>query len=96
MLVYISCNDIETAKEAAHFAIEKGNAPIVPQMLTGSEAKRTLAVELGLVHLEECEEVWVFFEEGVSKAMATEIERAKKNDIKIRYFEANKLSEYLA
>ena len=47
--------------------------------------ERELAVFMDMVLLGRCEEVWVFGSH-ISDGMAAEIEKAKRKQIRIRYF----------
>ncbi len=100
MLVYISCSNAELAKEAAMWAIEENHSPIVPQLscpkIGCNEAKRTIASQLGLMHLEDCDELWVFFDEGLSLGMKAEIQRAELRKIPIRYFMQDAIKKTMA
>lgn len=59
---------------------------LLPQFMDEGE-ERELAMFMDLVFLGKCEEVWVFGSEvRLSEGMKTEIGRAERRDMKIRYF----------
>ena len=100
MLAYVSCSNAELAKEAAMWAIDQNHSPIVPQLscpeIGCNEVKRIIAARLGLMHLEDCDELWVFLDEGLSLGMEAEIQRAELRKIPIRYFMQDTIKEKMA
>lgn len=100
MLIYISTSNAELAKKAAMWAIEEKHSPIVPQLecpgICSQEAKRGVATRLGLMHLDDCDELWVFLDEGLTLGMKTEIERAELKEIPIRYFKQNTVADAMS
>ena len=85
-LVYI-CSD--RARRYSRFAVDSKAIPIAPQLLfpqfMDESTERELAVFMDMVLLGRCEEVWVFGSH-ISDGMAAEIEKAKRKQIRIRYF----------
>ena len=49
------------------------------------QTERDLAMFMNMVYLGRCEELWVFGEK-ITDGMAAEIAKAKKRNMKIRYF----------
>lgn len=49
------------------------------------QTERELAMFMDMVLLGRCEQIWVFGNQ-ISNGMAAEIEKAKQNNMKIRYF----------
>ena len=96
MLIYICSpfsgdikKNTEKAKEYCRFAVENGNVPIAPHLLfpqfIDEESERELALQMDLLLLERCDEIWIFGEE-VTSGMRAEIAYAKNKEIKARYF----------
>ena len=80
--------NIENAKRYSHFAVRKNVVPITPHLMFTqylTEKERELALTLDLEIISRVDELWVF-SDTISQGMATEINFAKKNKIKIRYF----------
>lgn len=81
--------NVENARRCCRFAVDAGAIPLAPHLLLPqflSEAtERELATRMGLVLLGKCEEIWVFGSR-ITNGMAVEIAKAKRWDMKIRYF----------
>lgn len=83
--------NITRANYFSRFAYEKGCIPIAPhtifpQFLNDEDPKeRKAGMEMGLALLDRCEEVWVFGPH-ISDGMRAEIERARKENKRTRYF----------
>lgn len=83
--------NIEKARRYCAFAVKQGYIPYAshlffPQFMRDDDpAQRELGLFMGMVYLDGCRECWVFGD-TISKGMATEIERAKKRGIILRYF----------
>jgi len=87
--------DIETntmrAKRYARFAVIENAVPIIPHLMYPQFLKednpdeRRLGIEMGLILMSKCEEVWVFGNR-ISSGMGIEIRKAKKWNKKIRFF----------
>ncbi|WP_350342364.1 DUF4406 domain-containing protein [Proteinivorax tanatarense] len=81
----------ERAKRYGRFAVSKKRIPIIPHLMypqflyEDDPGQRKLGIEMGLVLLTKCWEVWVFGDQ-ISEGMAVEIDKAKKHNIPIRYF----------
>jgi hypothetical protein len=95
-LVYICspyAGDVEKntfrARAFSRFAVEKNCIPVAPHLLfpqfIDEETERWLGLKMGIVLMGKCEQVWVFGE-AVSEGMAAEIEKAEKQQKRIRYF----------
>jgi hypothetical protein len=95
-LVYICspyAGDVEKntfrARAFSRFAVEKNCIPVAPHLLfpqfIDEETERWLGLKMGIVLMGKCEQVWVFGE-VVSEGMAAEIEKAEKQQKRIRYF----------
>lgn len=95
-LVYICSpysGDVEgntkKARQYSRFAVDHGAIPLAghllfPQFLSET-TERELALFMDMVLMGRCEEVWAFGEKHTS-GMAAEIAKAKKRNMKIRYF----------
>ncbi len=81
--------NIERAKKYSRFAVDQKAIPLAPHLLfpqfMDEDTERELAVFMDMVLLGRCKEVWVFGSH-ISEGMAAEIEKAKRKQIKIRYF----------
>ena len=79
----------EKARRYCRFAVDQGAIPLAAHMLLPqfmSETKeRDLALFMDMVLMGKCEQVWVFGEK-ISSGMAAEIAKAKKRNMRIRYF----------
>ena len=49
------------------------------------QEERIIGMNMGLIWLKECDEIWVFCQNGISSGMKAEIEYAEKIKIPIRY-----------
>ena len=96
MIVYICSQysgdtktNTEKAKDYCRFVVENGNVPIAPHLLfpqfIDEESERELALQMDLLLLERCDEIWVFGDE-LSSGMKAEIAYAKNKEINARYF----------
>ena len=78
------------AKRYGRYAVAKKAVPIVPHLMytqfldEDNHDERALGLEMGLILLSKCQEIWVFGSR-ISKGMEIEIERAKEMRIPIRY-----------
>lgn len=81
--------NMDKAKKYSRFAVDQKAIPLAPHLLfpqfMDEETERELAVFMDMVLLGRCKEVWVFGSH-ISDGMAAEIEKAKRKQIKIRYF----------
>lgn len=81
--------NIKNARKYSRFAVDKHCIPIAPHLLfpqfMSEETERDLALFMGIVLLTKCSELWAFGD-YISSGMATEIAKAKKKGIPIRYF----------
>lgn len=81
--------NIKKAREYSRFAVAQGAIPLAPHLLLpqfmSEQTERELAMFMDMVLLGRCEEIWVFGKQ-ISNGMAAEIEKAKQNNMKIRYF----------
>ena len=100
-LVYICSpysGDIETntlaARRYSRFAADRGYIPIAPHLLftqfldDSLPAERELGLFFGNVLMSKCAEVWVFGT-YISCGMEAEIDRARRRNYRIRYFNTN-------
>jgi hypothetical protein len=81
--------NIKKAREYSRFAVDQGAIPLAPHLLLpqfmSEQTEREQAMFMDMVLLGRCEEIWVFGKQ-ISNGMAAEIEKAKQNNMKIRYF----------
>lgn len=81
--------NIDKAKKYSRFAVDQKAIPLAPHLLfpqfMDENTERELAVFMDMVLLGRCKEVWVFGSH-ISDGMAAEIEKAKRKQIRIRYF----------
>lgn len=77
------------ARKYSRFAVDRGAIPIAPHLLLpqymNEQTERDLAMQMDMVFLAHCLEIWVFGS-TVSKGMEAEIARARQKGMKIRYF----------
>ena len=96
MTVYICSpysGDIKTntakTREYCRFAVDEGQVPVAPHLMfpqfMDEEKERELALQMDLVLLEKCDELWVFGK-TMTSGMRAEIAYAKNKKLKIRYF----------
>lgn len=82
------------AREYCRFAVEQNCIPIAPHLFfpqfmdDENPQERELAMFMNMVLLSKCKELWVFGE-TVSQGMGVEIDKAKKRNQPIRYFDSN-------
>lgn len=80
------------AKRYGRFAVTKKVVPIIPHLMyprflnEDSPDERAMGLEMGLVLLSNCHEIWVFGNR-ISRGMEIEIEKAKEIKIPIRYYD---------
>ena len=81
--------NIERTKKYSRYAVDSKAIPIAPHLLfpqfMDDDAERELALFMDMVMLGKCEELWVFGE-LVTEGMSAEIAKAKRKNMKIRYF----------
>ncbi len=86
-----TAGNTEKARRYCAFAANAGYIPYAPHlffpqfMSDDIPDQRELGLFMGQVFLDGCREIWVFGDR-VSAGMEREIARAKKRNIKIRYF----------
>ena len=91
-------HNIHTAQVASLYAVMEGAIPYTPhlyfpQFLDDDDQDcRELGQLLGMLWLEECDELWVIGRR-ISDGMKKEIEMAKKLDIPIRYYVSKRTCE---
>ena len=84
-------DNIQTARAASLYAVMEGVIPYTPhlyfpQFLDDDEPEcRELGQLLGLMWLQECDELWVIGKR-ISEGMNQEIQMAKKLDIPVRHY----------
>lgn len=80
------------AKRYGRYAMNKQAAPIIPHLMytqflnENNYEERTLGLNMGLVLLSICQELWVFGSR-ISRGMEIEIEEAKNRNIPIKYYD---------
>ncbi|MGO1368535.1 DUF7768 domain-containing protein [Senegalia sp. (in: firmicutes)] len=78
------------AKRYGRYATSKRQVPIIPHLMyprflnEDVHEERQLGLEMGLILLSKCQELWVFGSR-ISTGMSIEIEKAKEMKIPIRY-----------
>jgi hypothetical protein len=83
--------NIIRARRYGRFAVVQKAIPIIPHLMypqfleEDDPEERQLGIEMGLVLLSKCHELWVFGNR-ISSGMSVEIAKAKKWNIPIRYF----------
>lgn len=86
--------NIQRAKRYGRFAVTEKAIPIIPHLMypqflyEDDPDERRLGIEMGLVLLTKCQELWAFGDR-ISKGMAIEIAKAKRCNIPIRQFTIN-------
>lgn len=79
----------EKARRYCRFAVESGAIPVAPHLFfpqfMKEETERELAMQMDMVLLAHCRQVWVFGS-FLSEGMGAEIAQAKRKKMKIRYF----------
>lgn len=82
-------SNIDRARRYSRFAVDTKAIPLAPHLLfpqfMDESTERELAIFMDMVLLGRCEQVWVFGSH-ISDGMAAEIEKAKRKQIRIRYF----------
>ena len=79
------------ARGFGRFAVTEKAVPIIPHLMypqfleEDDPEERQLGIDMGLVLLSKCHELWVFGNR-ISSGMSVEIARAKRWNIPIRYF----------
>ena len=86
--------NVKAAQRYNRFAVDTGYLPIAPHLLfpqfmdDGNPKERELAMFFGNVLMSKCDELWVFGD-LISSGMAAEIDRAKRKNYAIRYFNSD-------
>ena len=81
----------ENARKYSRFAVDCHYLPITPHiyftqfMNDNIPEERDIAIFMNWVLISKCEQLWVFGD-NISTGMKTEIDRAKRKHMKIRYF----------
>lgn len=79
----------ENAQKYSRFAVDRHCIPVTPHLLfpqfMNEETERDLALFMGIVLLTKCAEIWVFGD-NISSGMESEIAKAQRKGIPIRYF----------
>lgn len=81
----------ENARKYSRFAVDCHYLPITPHiyftqfMNDNIPEERDIAIFMNWVLMSKCEQLWVF-DDNISTGMKTEIDRAKRKHMKIRYF----------
>lgn len=81
--------NIQNARRYCRYVVDSGGIPLASHLLLpqfmSEETERELALFMGMILMDRCEEVWVFGH-LISAGMQKEIARAQKRSMKIRYF----------
>ena len=83
--------NMQKARGFSRFALERGAIPIAPHLLfpqfmdEHAEDERALALQMGLVLLDKCRELW-YFGSIISPGMKAEIRKAMYRGIIVRHF----------
>jgi len=83
--------NMKKAKSYGRFAISEGVVPVIPHLMypqflvEDNPKERQLGIEMGLILLTKCREVWVFGNQ-ISKGMTLEVDKAKKYSIPVKYY----------
>ena len=83
--------NLENARRYSKYAVKQGAIPFAPHLLypqildDSDKAQRSIGIFFGLVIMGKCDQLWVFGEH-ISNGMQTEIDKAKKRGMPIRYF----------
>ena len=83
--------NVENARRYCRFAADSGYIPMAPHLLfpqfldDTNPKERELGLEFGKAIIEKCSEVWVFGKH-ISPGMEAEINLAKQNNYRLRYF----------
>ena len=86
--------NVAAAQRYSRFAVDSGYLPIAPhllfpQFMNDRDVKeRQLGLFFGNVLMSKCAEVWVFGSR-ISSGMEAEIERAKRKNYTVRYFNSD-------
>jgi len=87
-------SNVRAAQRYSRFAVDCGYLPIAPhllfpQFMNDRDVKeRQLGLFFGNVLMSKCAEVWVFGSR-ISSGMEAEIERAKRKNYTVRYFNSD-------
>lgn len=85
--------NVKAAQRYSRFAVDTGYLPVAPHLLfpqfmnDDDPKERELAMFFGNVLMSKCAELWVFGE-TISPGMSAEIDRAKRKNYVIRYFDS--------
>ena len=85
--------NVKAAQRYSRFAVDAGYLPVAPHLLfpqfmnDNDPKERDLAMFFGNVLMSKCAELWVFGE-TISPGMTAEIDRAKRKNYVIRYFDS--------
>lgn len=89
-------NNIKNAQKYCREVLFQGHMPLAPHIYytnfleDNNEVERQLGMYMGLKWLAECDEMWVFNQNGISKGMQAEIDVATQLNIPIKYKEDEK------
>lgn len=84
--------NIRNARAYSLYAIEQGVVPVTPHLMytqylnDNNPAHREMGTQCGLALLLKCREIWVFGGR-VSQGMRREIDAARRQGMRIRYFD---------
>ena len=84
-------NNIKRARDFCRYALDQGQIPLAPHLMSpqfmkdNDAAERDLAIFMDIVLMGKCSEVWVL-NERISDGMEIEIAKANQRRQKVRYF----------
>jgi hypothetical protein len=76
--------NINVARELCRKVVELGHAPFAPHLFYPQfldeykQSDRDAGIQCGLAWMAQCDEVWIYTDNGISDGMKSEIEHAKK------------------
>lgn len=85
--------NINSAIKYANYVFEQGATPITPHLLfpfLDDEKHRDVALEMDMIILKKCKEIWIFGE-NITSGMKQEIELASEEGIIIKFIKSEEL-----
>ena len=83
--------NLKNARRYSRFAVDQGYLPVAPHLLfpqfmdDSIEAERKLAMQMNIILLTKCRELWAFGDR-ISRGMSIEIARARWKGQPVRFF----------
>ena len=85
--------NLERARAYSRFAVDEGYIPLTPHLMypqfMNERTERELAMNMDLVILKHCKELWVFGE-NITSGMQEEIDLARKRNLTVKHFSEEK------